>query len=285
MSQHDYVIDNSDGLTVRNDINSALGAIQSMNSGTTSPTATIAFQFWADTTSGLLKQRNSADSAWINKWTLATTLANFTAALETKLNGIQALAEVNPAVVPQAEAEAGIATTERIWTALRVKQAIAALETGGGGKVLQVKNLMDGAVATGSTDIPFDNTIPTSSEGDQFMSLAITAASTSNFLIIEVVFNYAIASGSERMAIALFRDALTPAIAVAVDTADIAIANIEGQIVLRHYMAVPSTSALTFKVRAGPAAGGGTVTFNGNNAIRLFGGVMASSITITEIRA
>ena len=94
MSQHDYVIDNSDGLTVRNDINSALGAIQSMNSGTTSPTATIAFQFWADTTAGLLKQRNSADSAWVNKWTLATALANFTAALNTKLNNIETLADV-----------------------------------------------------------------------------------------------------------------------------------------------------------------------------------------------
>lgn len=35
-----------------------------------------------------------------------------------------------PAVVPQAEAEAGTATTERIWTAQRVKQAIAALESG-----------------------------------------------------------------------------------------------------------------------------------------------------------
>ena len=37
------------------------------------------------------------------------------------------------ATVSQAEAEAGIATTTRAWTAERVKQAIAALETGGGG--------------------------------------------------------------------------------------------------------------------------------------------------------
>ncbi len=36
-------------------------------------------------------------------------------------------AEVNPDVVGQAEAEAGTATTERIWTAQRVAQAIAAL--------------------------------------------------------------------------------------------------------------------------------------------------------------
>ena len=41
--------------------------------------------------------------------------------------------EANPDVVSQVEAEAGIATTERIWTAQRVKQAIDALAGGGAG--------------------------------------------------------------------------------------------------------------------------------------------------------
>lgn len=59
-----------------------------------------------------------------------------TAAQITKLDGIAAGAEVNPDVVPQAEAEAGTATTERIWTAQRVGQAIAALASGGGGAQL-----------------------------------------------------------------------------------------------------------------------------------------------------
>lgn len=52
---------------------------------------------------------------------------------KTKLDGIATGAEVNPDVVSQAEAEAGTATTERIWTAERVKQAIDALGGGGGG--------------------------------------------------------------------------------------------------------------------------------------------------------
>ena len=39
-------------------------------------------------------------------------------------------AEVNPNLISQAEAEAGTATTERIWSALRVAQAIAALAAG-----------------------------------------------------------------------------------------------------------------------------------------------------------
>ena len=67
MSQHDYVIANSDGLTVRNDINDVLAAIQSNNSGSTSPTATVANMMWADTSgANQLKLRNLADTAWNN---------------------------------------------------------------------------------------------------------------------------------------------------------------------------------------------------------------------------
>ncbi len=67
MAQHDYLIANSDGLTVRNDINDALAAIQSMNAGSTAPTATVANMFWADTSgANQLKIRNLADSAWNN---------------------------------------------------------------------------------------------------------------------------------------------------------------------------------------------------------------------------
>ena len=50
-----------------------------------------------------------------------------------------------------------------------------------------------------------------------------------------------------------------------------------------HYMTAGTTSATTFKVRAG-ADGAGTTTTNGGAGMgRFFGGVMASSITITEI--
>ena len=57
----------------------------------------------------------------------------FTQAEKTKLDGIATGAEVNPAVVSQDDAEAGTATDERTWTAERVKQAIEALASGGGG--------------------------------------------------------------------------------------------------------------------------------------------------------
>ena len=71
MAQHDYVIDNSTGANVRADINNALAAIVSNNSGSSEPATKYAYQWWADTSAGTLKIRNSANNAWISLFTLA----------------------------------------------------------------------------------------------------------------------------------------------------------------------------------------------------------------------
>lgn len=41
-----------------------LDALRSCFSGATAPSNPVAYQFWADTSTGLLKQRNAANSAW-----------------------------------------------------------------------------------------------------------------------------------------------------------------------------------------------------------------------------
>ena len=86
MAQHDYVIANGTGAAVRSDLNGALAAIATINSGATAPTTTYAFQLWADTTTGLLKIRNAANSAFVTVGTLASTnlgLASLTGATFT----------------------------------------------------------------------------------------------------------------------------------------------------------------------------------------------------------
>ena len=70
---HDYVISNGTGAAVRSDLNGALAAIVSNNSSASEPSPTYAYMWWADTTTGLLKQRNSANAAWITIGTLAST--------------------------------------------------------------------------------------------------------------------------------------------------------------------------------------------------------------------
>lgn len=151
------------------------------------------------------------------------------------------------------------------------------------GAVVQVANSMTGAVATGTTTIPYDDTIPQITEGDQYMSLAITPKSTTNKLKIDVVVEVAHSVSSAIMIVALFQDATAGALAAMVSTQAGNI-NQPQSFKFTHYMTAGTTSATTFTVRAGSSAAG-TTTFNGSNAGRTLGGVMASSITITEIKA
>ena len=75
MAVHDYVIDNSTGANVRADINNALLAIVSNNSSSSEPSTTkYAYMWWADTTNGILKIRNSANDGWVELLQLDGTL-------------------------------------------------------------------------------------------------------------------------------------------------------------------------------------------------------------------
>tara|TARA_S200002703_G_scaffold152281_1_gene152558 strand:- start:2220 stop:3920 length:1701 start_codon:yes stop_codon:yes gene_type:complete len=65
MAQHDYDIANQSGAAFRSDLNNALDAIVTTNSGSTEPATTFAFQFWADTNANQLKMRNAANDGWI----------------------------------------------------------------------------------------------------------------------------------------------------------------------------------------------------------------------------
>ena len=73
MAQHDYVIDNSTGANVRADINSALQAIVTNNSGSSAPSSTFPFMLFADSAAGTMKIRNAADNAFIELFQLDGT--------------------------------------------------------------------------------------------------------------------------------------------------------------------------------------------------------------------
>lgn len=65
---------NAAGAAFRADINLALAALVSNNSGATAPSPTFANMWWPDTTAMILKRRNNANSAWIDVMSLATGL-------------------------------------------------------------------------------------------------------------------------------------------------------------------------------------------------------------------
>lgn len=149
------------------------------------------------------------------------------------------------------------------------------------GDVVQRVHTQTGAVATTTTNIPRDDTIPLNTEGVEVMSKAITPTSSINDLYIETIVVLAGNAASSPI-VALFKDSDGNAMAAVNSRVDGA--SVTQSIPLRHYMAAGSTSAITFKVRAGLDVTG-TMTFNGHTSSRLFGGVCASSLTITEIQA
>lgn len=66
MAQHDYNIANQTGAAFRADLNNALSAIKSLNSGVSQPSSTTAYMLWADETNSLLKMRNASNNGWIS---------------------------------------------------------------------------------------------------------------------------------------------------------------------------------------------------------------------------
>jgi len=158
---------------------------------------------------------------------------------------------------------------------------VATEAASGGGKVLQVVEVHDGAVATGSTIMPSDDTIPQNSEGNEWMTLAVTPASASNLLRIDTCVHMATTSDDQMIA-AIFQDSTASALSASAYRQSAA--NKINSVYMTHYMTAGTTSSTTFKVRGG-GMNSGTITFNGVSSGRLFGGVLASFIIITEIEA
>lgn len=65
------VVANQAGAAFRAAVNLVHQALASCNSGATQPTETRPYMLWADTTSGVMKIRNAADSAWIEMFKLS----------------------------------------------------------------------------------------------------------------------------------------------------------------------------------------------------------------------
>ena len=62
----DYTVNNSTGANVRQDINTIFEAIATNNSGASAPSNTKPTQFFADTTNGMLKLRNTSNNGYVN---------------------------------------------------------------------------------------------------------------------------------------------------------------------------------------------------------------------------
>jgi len=108
MATHDYVIANGTGAAVRSDLNDALAAIVSNNSGSSEPGTTYAYQWWADTNANVLKIRNSANNAWITLRELDGTMLIEDGSASTP--GLAFADDVNTGIFSPAADQIGFAT-------------------------------------------------------------------------------------------------------------------------------------------------------------------------------
>ena len=147
------------------------------------------------------------------------------------------------------------------------------------GDTVQVQWNTTGAVATGTTVTPTDDTIPQITEGTEFMTQAITPTSAVNMLTILHIGNYSF-NAAANFVVHLHQDATADALAAFLDRADAASASFIGT--LRYQMRAGTVSSTTFRIRVGES-GAGTVTFNGFAGARKLGGVMASFLEVREV--
>lgn len=150
------------------------------------------------------------------------------------------------------------------------------------GCAIQSVRTTSSALQTMTTTVPHDDTIPTSSEGTEVTALAttITPQRVGNVLKISIVVSAA-CSTSVNVACCLFKDSGAAAVAV---TSIGPVTGGSATFVLTYYETVVSLTAITFKVRMGPASAA-TVSVNGLAGVRLFGGVSTSTMTVEEIQA
>lgn len=149
--------------------------------------------------------------------------------------------------------------------------------------LVQRVSTMVSALVTGTTTIPYDDTIPQNTEGVQFLTQAITPKKSTNILVITAILTQCSnnVTNFNQMQAALFQDST----ANAIGAVGYPVNNDRGnQLIIRHIMTAGTTSSTTFNVRGG-SDGAGTTGLNGTSSARRYGGVFSSSITVEEFAA
>lgn len=130
-----------------------------------------------------------------------------------------------------------------------------------------------------SAKMNLDDTIPQNIEGGEVITQAIMPTSATNILIIIANILVSTQSAADDVIVALFQDSAANAIAVTGAHVNI---DAPTAITLIHRMVAGTTSATTFKIRAGGVTQ--IIHVNGYTTGRLFGGVSSTSLVIMEVK-
>jgi hypothetical protein len=157
------------------------------------------------------------------------------------------------------------------------------LESTGGtttGLIQTVSNSLN-TVFTTTAIIPYDDTIPQNTEGDELLTVSITPTKSANKLYIYAAFVVSAGvSSTTECTVALFQDSTADALAATgFDIQD----GPNNNVSLTHIMSAGTTSATTFKLRIG-SVGGQDIIINGDSSsTRIYGGVCKVVFYVQEI--
>lgn len=147
-----------------------------------------------------------------------------------------------------------------------------------GEEVQRISNI-SGTSSTTTTVVPQDNTIPQITEGKEFMNVTLIPSSAANLIEIDSRIMGACSAG-DTVTAALFRDAIANALsAMPLSNA----ANFMQDLSLIYIQQAAAVASTIYRLRAGPAVGTTTFTFNGQSGAALYGGVAGSSMIAKEI--
>lgn len=180
--------------------------------------------------------------------------------------------------IPASMADSDVATQAELEASIQPNVKLA-------GDVVQSVFASNAANTVISATIPADNTIPQISEGTQILSASITPTSTASILQVEaVVHGSELTNVGDSIIAALFRDSGANAIAAGFVGGMNGGGNhlTSGTAVIRYQVVAGSTSPTTFTVRAGNNTG--SMTLNATHQNINLGGLIASTLTVTEIK-
>ena len=147
-----------------------------------------------------------------------------------------------------------------------------------GGQLINRWVVQTQATATGTTAIPRDNTTPTSSEGDQYLTVTTdTLADSSNRLRVTVALHIG-HTGDGEGCFALFKDSDAAALAVSYHSIGAGCAPM-GMI---YEYAPGATTAVAFKIRGGTQSGS-TTHLNDDAGAADFNAKIVSTMIVEEI--
>ena len=156
--------------------------------------------------------------------------------------------------------------------------AVLSFADNSGGQLIQTVNTTRVDVVSGTTVMPFDDSIPQKTEGVEFLTVAITPTKNDNKLLISVHLQCQMTNNGQ-WSMALFQDDTANALAASSERDGASDLEIHS---LKHFMTTGTTSETTFKIRSA-SSGSGTITMNSVAGSRKYGGVLSSSITVQEI--